>query len=96
MLTVFEDFAVQEELDKAKERWSRTDEAWLAITWALARDPTIGEPLTERGHLRAFVYVGAYSYDMPTITVLYDYDRNAINIRSARFENATAGQVGWA
>lgn len=96
MLSVREAPDVQIAVDDAKERWARADEAWEAVTWTLARDPTFGEPLNESGHTRAFTFVGAWAYEMPTIVVVYDFDKQYVTIRSVRFQDAQPGQVGWA
>jgi hypothetical protein len=66
------------------------------VTWALARDPTVGEPLSESGKARAFTFHGARSIDMPTITVLYEIQPTLIIIYNARFEEVQAFQAGTA
>ena len=96
MLGVREQPAAQASADAAFEEWTRAEEAWDAIKWALARDPTVGEPLTEGGHLRALTFEGATAYDMPTIVVLYDFDTEFVTIHSASFSAARTGQPGRA
>lgn len=54
-------------LDYAREQWSGTEMAWMAIEWALSRDPAIGRSLTEKGNLRAFLYDGARSIKQPDL-----------------------------
>ena len=58
MRSVVEFAEVMAEVDDAKERWRRTEDAWEAICWVLARDPTCGHPLTEGGRLRSLVFDG--------------------------------------
>jgi hypothetical protein len=96
MRSVAESPEAQTAADDAFEAWSRAEEAWEAIKWALARDPTVGEPLVEGGNLRVLTFEGALAYDMPTIVVLYDYDMQRVVIKSARFEVPKAGQIGRA
>jgi len=67
----------------ACERWKRAEETWETVTWTLARDPIIGEPLSEGGKARAFTIQGAKSIDMPTLTVLYEIQPGLIVIYSA-------------
>ncbi len=94
MRSVVEAPDVQIAADDAFEIWTRAEEAWDAIKWALARDPTVGEPLVEGGTLRVLTFEGALAYDMPTIVVLYDYDMQRVVIKSAKFEVPKAGQIG--
>jgi hypothetical protein len=74
---------------------ARTQEAWDAVIWVLARDPTRGDPLTESAQARTFVYEGSWAHDMPTITVLYVIEEPYVTIRGARFTDAktTAGHA---
>lgn len=64
--------------------------------WVLARDPTVGVPLSETGSLRAFTMEGRYIYQIPTIVVVYDYDDTRITIQTARFTKARVGEAGTA
>jgi len=96
MRTVIESPEAQSAADDAFEAWDRAEEAWDAVKWALARDPTVGEPLVEGGNIRALTFEGAFAYDMPTIVVLYDYDIQRVVIRSARFEVPKASNIGRA
>jgi hypothetical protein len=95
MRTVREDREVEDALEEACLQWSRTQEAWDAICWALARDPTCGDPITEAGQARSFVFEGSWAHDMPTITVLYVVEEPYVTIRRARFTHAktTAGHA---
>ena len=52
MRSVIESAEVMADVDEAKEKWARTEDAWATLFWVLSRDPTIGDPLVERGHLR--------------------------------------------
>ena len=76
------------EVDEAKEKWARTDDAWQTVFWVLSRDPTVGEPLTEGGHLRSIVFDGSWAHEMPTIYVLYEIGEHEIVIHKAHFTDA--------
>jgi hypothetical protein len=95
MRSVVESAEVMAEVGDAKEKWARTDDAWDAICWALARDPTCGQPLTEGGHLRSIVFEGSWAHEMPTIIVLYEVTEHEIVIQKANFSDAksTAGRA---
>ena len=94
MRTIREEPDVQRIVDEAMERWARAENAWETVQWALAHDPTVGEPLTEGGTARALSFQGARSIDMPTVTVLYVIEPEFVTIHSARFEDAQAFQAG--
>ncbi len=88
MRTVREDIPAQDAFDDACEQWTRTEEAWEALKWALTRDPYIGVPLTEGGQARSLTLEGKWAFDMPTITVLYEVELHHITIKSALFDHA--------
>jgi hypothetical protein len=94
--TVILETVAREAVDSAFLKWGDADRAWMAIEWALVRDPDIGVALTEAGNLRAFVYEGARSIDQPDCQVIYEVQLNAIVIRSAIFSPAKASQAGRA
>ncbi|MGB6541115.1 MAG: hypothetical protein WBF03_09610 [Xanthobacteraceae bacterium] len=96
MHSVIEDSQVSRAIDDAKEKWTRADDAWDAIIWILARDPSSGFPVTESGKTRAFTLDGARSIDMPTVTVLYEITPLGVVVRDAKFENAKFAQAGRA
>ena len=96
MRSVREDPAVQKSADDAAEKWTRAEDAWEAVKWSLARDPAIGDPLSEGGRTRSFAYEGAVASDMPTIIVLYEFDDGFVTIVSVRFEDARSPQAGRA
>ena len=96
MRSVVESPEAQDAADEAFEVWARAEEAWDAIKWALARDPTVGEPLAEGGSVRVLTFEGAFAYDMPTIVVLYEYDEQRVVIKAAKFEVPRSGQIGRA
>lgn len=96
MRTIREEPAAQRAVDAACERWTAADEAWSVVTWVIARDPTVGQPLREGGKARSFTVQGARSVDMPTVTVLYEIEPNEIVIHSAVFEEADASHAGRA
>lgn len=95
MRSVVESAEVMADVDEAKEKWARTPDAWDALFWVLSRDPTVGEPLTEGGHLRALVFDGSWAHEMPTIYVLYEITEDQVIIQRARFSDAstTAGRA---
>jgi hypothetical protein len=64
------------------------------IFWAIARDPTLGIPITDSGNTRSFTFEGARSIDLPTVIVLYEVTPIAIVIRDAKFVDAKSRQAG--
>jgi hypothetical protein len=82
--------------DRANERWARAEDSWDAIVWTAARDPELGEALTESGRTRTLTLDGAVSIDMPTVTIVYEVDENGITITAAQFEESKYGQSGTA
>lgn len=89
MRDVREELAVQKAVDAAYRRWPRTDEAWEAVTWALARDPySAGPALSESGLVRAFVFDGARSIGLPTVRAVYVIQPTVIIVRAAVFEDS--------
>lgn len=88
MRSVVESSAVMAGVDEASERWVRAEDAWATVTWVLSRDPTVGIPLTEGGHLRSLVFDGSWAHDMPTINVLYEITETEIVLHTARFSDA--------
>ncbi len=90
MRDIVESTEVMQDVDEAKEKWARADDAWDAITWVLSKDPTKGEPLSEGGHVRAFAYEGSWAHEMPTINVVYEITKTRIIIHRVRFTEATA------
>ena len=81
------------QVDAACQQWSRAEDAWAAVTWVLAHDPSVGLPLVEGGQLRALVYDGSFAHEMPAIYVLYEIADQEIVVREAHFRDAgtTAG-----
>ena len=75
-------------VDDAEERWARAKDAWSTVTWVLARDPTVGAPLAERGHLRSLVYEGSSAHELPAIFVLYEIDEHYVTIVDIQFSHA--------
>lgn len=88
MRTVREDRAVEDALEAASDRWERTNDAWDTLLWVLARDPTVGVPISETGTARTLVYPGSWAHQMPTIKVLYEIDVGYVTIRAAEFSDA--------
>ena len=89
MRTVRVDTIVDADLEDARRRWERVDDAWDMIEWVLARDPTKGEPLTENGSARSFVFTGSIAHGMPNIQVIYVDESPYVTIRAVRFSNPT-------
>jgi hypothetical protein len=57
---VREEPAVEKAVNAAYLRWARAEEAWEAVTWAIAHDPYgAGPPLTESGKTTQLVFDGA-------------------------------------
>lgn len=83
------DSEVDDALFEARDEWHRVEQAWEMIEWVLARDPTIGEPLTEGGQARSFVFDGAVAHDMPNIQVIYVVEREYVTIKSVKFSAPT-------
>ena len=96
MYSVIEDSLVSRAVDNAKLRWSRADDAWDTVVWVLARDPTLGIPITESGNSRSFSVEGARSIDLPTVTVVYEMTPLAVEVRDAKFEDAKSTRAGKA
>jgi hypothetical protein len=80
---------VEAELQDARLRWARTDDAWEMIEWVLARDPTKGSPVSESGLARSFVFDGSRAHEMPTIQIVYVFESTVVSIKSARFSEPT-------
>jgi hypothetical protein len=85
--TIRLDSAVEGDLDDARRKWERVDDAWNTIEWALARDPTIGTPLSESGLARSLVVDGSWAHDMPTIQIVYIFEEPYVTIKSVRFSD---------
>ena len=94
MRTVREEIAAQRALDDALAHWSRTADAWEAITWITARDPEIGTSLNESGTMRAYTLEGVGSLGLPTITVLYEVSPDYVTIHAAQFSEALHRDAG--
>jgi len=93
---VFEDPAVSAAVDEAKGRWARAEDSWDALVWTIARDPEMGEALTESGKTRALTLEGARSIDLPTITAVYEWDETQVTVTAVHFEDSQHGQSGTA
>lgn len=85
-----------EAYDDACEKWARADDAWLAAEWTIVHDPMAGMAMNEGGTVRAFTFEGAKSIGLPTLTIVYGYDRRNITIYNARFVEPTATRFGRA
>lgn len=87
MLSVRQEFEVDDALAAATHKYSRTQDAWDMIIWVLARDPTVGTPLSEGGTSRSFVFEGSWAHDMPTIQIVHVYEHPYVTIKSAAFRD---------
>ena len=97
MRDVREEPDVGRAVDAAYVRWSRADEAWEAVTWALSRDPfAAGPALSESGLVRAFVFEGARAFHMPTVRVVYVIKPTVVMVTSAAFEESVHLYAGRA
>lgn len=97
MRDVREESDVRRAVDAAYVRWSRADEAWEAVTWALSRDPfAAGPALNESGLVRTFVFEGARAFYMPTVRVVYVIEPALVIVRSALFEESAHLYAGRA
>jgi hypothetical protein len=94
--SVIEDSRVSRAIDDAKLKWPRAGDAWDAVVWVIARDPSIGRPLTESGNVRSFTFDGAKSIGLPTVTVLYEVQHIVIVVHDALFQEPTFAQAGRA
>jgi hypothetical protein len=92
--TVILESVAQQAVDSACDKWEDAERAWMAIEWALARDPDVGVPLTEGGNVRGLLYDGARSIGQPDVEVIYEIQQNAIIVRSAIFNDAKASFAG--
>jgi hypothetical protein len=81
-------------LREALEQWSRADEVWDAITWTIARDNSVGKPLSEAGNVRTYTIQGAISVGWPTLTIIYRVESERIVIEAAKFERPRHVQAG--
>lgn len=78
-------------------RWPRTEEAWGAVTWALAHDPfSAGPAISESGMVRTFVFEGARSIGMPTIRAVYIIEPDVVILRAVVFEESIHMYAGRA
>ena len=94
--TVCEQEAVRKACDEACMRWTRAQDAWEGVTWAIVHDVNAGAPINEAGTLRALELDGARSNDTPTVWVLYGVDATVVTVHEARFSEAAVWKIGRA
>ncbi|MGH7490120.1 MAG: hypothetical protein ACREMY_31615 [bacterium] len=87
LFTVRQDLLVDAELEDACQKYDRTQDAWDMILWVLARDPTVGYPLSEGGTVRSFVFEGSWAHEMPTIQIIHVFEDPYVTIKSAIFRD---------
>jgi hypothetical protein len=92
--TVILESVAQKAVDSGCDKWQDAERAWRAIEWALAHDPAVGVPLTERGKVRGLLYDGARSIGQPDVEVIYEIREDEIIVRSAVFRDARASFAG--
>ena len=89
MLDVKEEPAAERVVNAAYQRWSRADEAWEPVTWALARDAYgAGPSLTDSGRTRLMTFGGARSIDMPSVRAVYVVEPDKVVVHEAEFTAA--------
>ena len=91
---VREEPGVQQAIHDACARWSRAENAWEAVTWAICTDPAIGLALNESGSTRLVESTGARSIELPSITIVYDVFPTVIAVLQVMFSEAPYGQIG--
>jgi hypothetical protein len=94
--TIREENAASTALDDVLDRWSRTTDAWEAITWIIARDLEIGTAVNESGSVRTYLLDGVRSIDLLTVTLLYEIADIEIIILDARFSEPRHQDFGRA
>jgi plasmid stabilization system protein ParE len=90
MRAVVESIEVMAEVDDAEDQWARFHDAWSTVHWVLSKDPTVGVPIREGGHLRSMVFDGSLAHEMPTIYVVYEITETQIVIQRVSFRDATS------
>lgn len=93
---VIEERSAEAALNAAMSKWTGTQTAWEAATWAVLHDTSLGYPLHESGRVRAFTFPGARSTKMPDITIVYEVQGDAVVIHDALFKESAYGQSGRA
>jgi hypothetical protein len=83
---IIEDTDVSDAIDKARRVSPRVREAWDGLTWLLARNAEIGYQLGLGENVRLHKQLGYPRSNIPTITVLYEYDEHSVEIRSVKFD----------
>ena len=97
MRGIREEESARKAVDAAYSRWAMTDDAWQAVTWALARDPySAGPALSESGLVRTFVFEGARFIGLPTVRVIYVIEPAEVSIMVAVFEESVHLYAGRA
>lgn len=94
---VREERTVEKDVNAAYLRWPRTEEAWEAVTWALARDPfSAGPAISESGLVRSLVFEGARSIGMPTVRVVYVIEPAVVVVKAVMFDDSEYMYAGRA
>lgn len=83
---IVESDSAKESRDNAALEYARTEDAWLAISWLVARNPEVGTPIAGDNTFRFHKQQGYSSTGQPVVSLFYTYDDTQVTIVSARFE----------
>jgi len=81
---IIEDDHVSDTIDIGCRSSQRLREAWEGLKWLLARMPEIGKGLDLGEGIRIHKQSGSIIPMVPEITVLYEYNDNAVEIRAVK------------
>lgn len=96
MRGVFLDISAQFEVDSACVKWERGEHVWRTVELILAHDPEVGTPSSESGATRSFTWEGAYSARLPTVTVIYTFNKTDVTVQATRWSDAVGARYGRA
>jgi hypothetical protein len=90
--TIIEEVDVSAEIDTWKTKFPRLEDAWEAWKWRLARGPEIDAQRLAGFNPPAWILktnsaIGYYG--IPTITILYRFDDNQVNILAVKIVEPT-------
>ncbi len=85
LLNLIEEPGITAALTSAADKFPRTWDAWQALTWVLARNPTIGFLLNDVPPPPRYLYKqAAMTAGVQTMTVVYSFNNSAITIQLLR------------
>lgn len=67
--------------------YPRTEDAWLGLTWLIARTPEVGSEIGLGTNVRIYKQQEVAVAGAPMITALYKYDDKCVNIIEAKFDS---------